>query len=110
VVQGLSASPFLGASLIREVREVNPQTQVVVVTTHDDPALAAEAFRCGAAAYLLKTCEVSDEKLGEMGKPYVMKYDGREVQLCCESCKKDFKKDPAKYMKKLDEAEKTAKK
>ena len=60
--------------------------------------------------YPLTTCVVSGEKLGEMGKPYVMKYEGREVQLCCESCKKDFKKDPAKYMKKLDEAEKAAKK
>ena len=60
--------------------------------------------------YPLKTCVVSDEKLGEMGKPYVFKYEGREVQLCCESCKKDFKKDPAKYMKKLDDAEKAAKK
>ena len=59
--------------------------------------------------YTLKTCIVSGEKLGEMGKPYVFKHDGREVQLCCESCKKDFKKDPAKYMKKLDEAEKAKK-
>ena len=58
--------------------------------------------------YPLKTCVVSDEKLGEMGKPYVMKYKGREVQLCCESCKKDFNKDPQKYLKKLDEAEKNA--
>jgi YHS domain-containing protein len=52
---------------------------------------------------------VSGEKLGEMGKPYTFKHEGREVQLCCESCKKVFKKDPAKYMKKLDEAEKTKK-
>jgi hypothetical protein len=58
--------------------------------------------------YPLKTCVVSDEKLGEMGKPYVMKHKGREVQLCCESCKKDFNKDPDKYLKKLDEAEKKA--
>ena len=61
------------------------------------------------ADYPLTTCVVSGEKLGEMGKPYVMKYEGREVRLCCESCKKDFKKDPAKYMKKLDEAEKAKK-
>ena len=59
--------------------------------------------------YPLTTCVVSGEKLGEMGKPYSFKYEGREVRLCCESCKKDFKKDPAKYMKKLDEAEKAKK-
>jgi YHS domain-containing protein len=61
-------------------------------------------------AYPLDKCVVSGEKLGEMGKPYVFKHEGREVQLCCKDCLKDFKKDPAKYMKKLDEAEAKAKK
>jgi YHS domain-containing protein len=61
-------------------------------------------------AYPLDKCVVSDEKLGEMGKPYVFKHEGREVQLCCKDCLKDFKKDPAKYMKKLDEAAAKAKK
>ena len=58
--------------------------------------------------YTLQTCPVSDEKLGEMGKPYVFVQDGREVKLCCKSCQKDFKKDPAKYMKKIEDAEKKA--
>ncbi len=58
--------------------------------------------------YPLDKCVVSDEKLGEMGKPYVFTHEGREVQLCCESCKKDFNKEPAKYLKKLDKAEKKA--
>src|SRR6267378_2150753 len=34
-----------------------------------------------AKAYPLDKCVVSDEKLGEMGKPYVFKHEGREVQL-----------------------------
>ena len=55
--------------------------------------------------YTLKTCIVSDEKLGEMGKPYVFTNDNREIKLCCKSCLKDFKKDPAKYIKKLEAAE-----
>ena len=63
-----------------------------------------------AKPYPLDKCVVSDEKLGEMGKPYVFKHEGREVQLCCKSCLKDFKKDPAKYLKKIDEAEAKAKK
>ena len=58
--------------------------------------------------YPLKTCLVSDEKLGEMGAPYVFKHEGKEVKLCCESCKKDFAKNPAKFMKKLAAAEKKA--
>ena len=57
-------------------------------------------------AYPLTTCLVADEKLGSMGKPYVTKIKDREVQLCCQSCEKDLKKNSAKYLKKLDEAEK----
>src|SRR3954468_18690921 len=57
-------------------------------------------------AYPLATCVVSGEKLGEMGKPVVIKHDGREVRFCCGECQKDFTKDPARYLNKLDEAAK----
>ena len=56
--------------------------------------------------YKLETCLVSDEKLGEMGKPFVFEHKGQEIKLCCKSCKKDFDKDPDKYLKKLADAEK----
>ena len=59
--------------------------------------------------YPLKTCVVTDEKLGEMGDAYVFVHEGREIKLCCKSCLKDFKKDPAKYIKKIEEAEAAAK-
>ena len=59
--------------------------------------------------YPLNTCVVSGEKLGEMGDPYVFTYEGREIKMCCKSCLKDFKKDPAKYIKKIEDAEKAAK-
>jgi len=52
----------------------------------------------------LTTCPVSGEKLDEMGKPYVFVYQGQEVKLCCPGCKKDFDKDPAKYVKKIQDA------
>ena len=58
-----------------------------------------------AKPYTLKTCIVSDEELGGMGKPFVFEHEGREIKLCCKSCQKDFKKDPAKYIKKLEQAE-----
>jgi YHS domain-containing protein len=60
--------------------------------------------------YPLKTCVVTNEKLGEMGDAYVFVYEGREIKLCCKSCLKDFKKDPAKYVKKIEAAEAKAKK
>jgi YHS domain-containing protein len=55
---------------------------------------------------LLKTCPVSGEKLGEMGKPLTFTYKDQEVKLCCKSCKKDFDKDPAKYLKLIRAADK----
>lgn len=36
-------------------------------------------------------------------------YKGRTIAFCCEDCLKDFDKNPAKYIKKLDEMEKQQK-
>ena len=58
-----------------------------------------------AKPYTLEKCIVSDEKLGEMGKPFVFTHEGQEIKLCCKSCQKDFNKNPAKYLKKLKDAE-----
>ena len=58
---------------------------------------------------LLTTCPVSGDKLGEMDAPYVFIYKGQEVKLCCKNCKKDFDKDPAKYIAKIRAADKTPK-
>ncbi len=66
-------------------------------------ALAGMSF--AADKYPLETCVVSGEKLGSMGKPYVHKHEGREVQFCCKGCIKTFDKDPAKYLSKIDAAQ-----
>lgn len=65
-----------------------------------------------AKAYPLDTCIVSDEKLGADAnmKTFVFTHEGQEIKLCCKSCQKDFKKEPAKYLKKLEAAGKTNKK
>ena len=84
---------------------------VLAAFTLAAPAVFAEDAKTDKPdTYPLKTCVVSGEKLGEIGKPYVYQHEGREVRFCCKSCLKDFKKDPAKYLKKLDDAEKAAKK
>ena len=59
--------------------------------------------------YTLENCVVSGDKLGEMGKPFVYEYKGREIKFCCKNCVKDFNKEPAKYVKKIEEAEAKAK-
>lgn len=58
----------------------------------------------------LKTCPVSGDKLGEMGKAFVFVYKGQQVKLCCPDCKKDFDKNPDKYMKIIRAADKPQKK
>jgi hypothetical protein len=59
--------------------------------------------------YPLKTCVVSGEPLGSMGESvqYMHKEAGkpdRLVRFCCEGCIDDFKKEPAKFLKKIDDA------
>jgi hypothetical protein len=54
--------------------------------------------------YPLTVCVISGEKLGDHGKPYVLKHEGREVRLCCKSCLKDFQASPAKHLQKLNAA------
>ena len=60
--------------------------------------------------YPLKKCVVSDEKLGEHGKPVKVTSEGTDVWLCCKSCVKDFNKEPAKFVKMVKDAPTKAKK
>ena len=72
---------------------------------HAAPA-AAPAADPDAKPYPLKTCLVSGEELGKMGKPARIVHEGQEILLCCAACEKDFRKDTAKFMKKIEEAQK----
>lgn len=56
--------------------------------------------------YPLDICVVAGEKLGSMGEPHVIKYEGKTVKFCCAACLKVFNKEPAKYMAMIEEAEK----
>jgi YHS domain-containing protein len=60
--------------------------------------------------YPLDTCLVCDMKLAGMGTPYVFAYQGQQIKVCDKTEKADFDKDPAKYMKKLADAEAKLKK
>jgi DNA-binding NarL/FixJ family response regulator len=55
------AMPILnGLDAGQRVKESSPAVKLVYLTMNSDPELAAEAFRRGAAAYLLKTCAASE--------------------------------------------------
>jgi len=65
-----------------------------------------------AKPYPLKTCIVSGEEINDKGdmKPHSFVVDGQEVKLCCKSCLKDFNKDKAGYLKKIEAEAKKQKK
>jgi len=58
--------------------------------------------------YPLDVCIVSGESLDSMGEAMTIAYEGREIGFCCESCVGMFKKNPAKYLAKLEPAAKPA--
>lgn len=72
----------------------------------------AEEKKAAAKPYPLDKCIVTDEKLDAdpSMKSFVFTHEGQEIKLCCKSCKKDFNKEPAKYLKKLEGAGKADKK
>jgi hypothetical protein len=69
--------------------------------------IVAVLVGCSGSArpYPLDTCLVGDEKLGDPDDIVILQHEGREVRLCCPACIDIFKKDSAKYLRKLDEAE-----
>jgi YHS domain-containing protein len=73
---------------------------------------SAEDKKTAAKPYPLDKCIVSDEKLGaDPGmKTFAFTHEGQEIKLCCKSCQKDFNKNPAKYLKKIEAAAKGDKK
>ena len=79
----------------------------LVRPTEKDAAWLAKA----KAEYPMTACVVSEEKLegGDRGLPqdFIYRESGkpdRLIRFCCRGCIKDFKKNPDKYMKALDEA------
>jgi DNA-binding NarL/FixJ family response regulator len=55
------AMPVLnGLDAGRQVKEMLPAVKLVYLTMNPDAEVAAEAFRCGASGYLLKTCAAAE--------------------------------------------------
>lgn len=64
-------------------------------------AASAPADAADVKPYPLKTCLVSGNELGSMGKPITKVYNGQEIKFCCKPCIKKFEANPAKYLAKL---------
>jgi YHS domain-containing protein len=58
--------------------------------------------------YPLDVCLISGRKIGSMGAPVVIQYNGQEIKLCCPECLASFNKDPLAVLQKVTEAQKKA--
>jgi DNA-binding NarL/FixJ family response regulator len=70
------AMPLLnGLDAGRNIKQTLPAVKLVYLTMNPDVEVAAEAFRCGASGYLLKTCAAAEMVLAVRdvlrGKSYV---------------------------------------
>lgn len=102
-VAAVQAAPANGPAST-EARATSAKGELVAVTEKD--AAWAEKQR---ASYPTNICVVSEDKLGEEGKPadFIYREAGkpdRLISFCCKDCAGDFRKEPAKYLKMLDEA------
>lgn len=60
VLCDVSMPRLSGLQAVQRIRQLLPQVHCIVLTMHEDPALAAEAFRVGASAYVLKSTPAAE--------------------------------------------------
>ena len=77
-----------------------PSSVPVSAARHDFKKVAP------SANYPLTTCVVTGDDLGAMDDRIAYSYDGTEVQFCCPGCVKEFQKDPAACLAKIQAAKK----
>jgi len=54
VLMDINMVPFSGIEATRQIREVSPETRVIGVTMHSQPAFAKKMFQFGASGYVTK--------------------------------------------------------
>jgi DNA-binding NarL/FixJ family response regulator len=60
IVLDISMPLLNGLEAGRQIKRLLPHVKLVFMTMNEDPDLAAEAFRAGASAYLVKRCAASE--------------------------------------------------
>ena len=116
-------NPYFGATMLEcfDQRKALPVTGGTIKTQEPKPDQPDPADRDAGDAdhaeheptaqasdgYPINFCLVSGAKLGSMGKPVTLEYEGRTLKFCCDSCISAFQESPDEYLKKLDEAAET---
>jgi DNA-binding NarL/FixJ family response regulator len=54
VLMDINMVPFSGIEATRQIREVSPQSRIIGVTMHSQPAYAKKMFQIGASGYVTK--------------------------------------------------------
>jgi YHS domain-containing protein len=73
----------------------------LILTLLSSIILGAGVVSAASSPYPLKTCIVTDSKLGSMGTIVTKVYEGQEIKFCCRPCVKKFDKQPAKFVAQL---------
>jgi len=60
IVLDIAMPPVNGLSLGRQIKKLHPGVKLIFLTMNEDPDVAAEAFRAGASAYVLKRSAASE--------------------------------------------------
>jgi DNA-binding NarL/FixJ family response regulator len=57
VLMDFSMPNLNGFEATREIRRILPQTEVVILSRHETPQMATQAFRAGALGYVVKSSD-----------------------------------------------------
>jgi hypothetical protein len=79
-----------------------PEAAAVKLTTEELAAIKELPAAEQDQAIKQAVCPVSNEHLGEMGKPVKVSAEGRTFFLCCDNCEKEVKANPKAVIAKLD--------
>lgn len=88
------AAALIIASLFVDGVSLNAQETSETIGIKSDVSKAKDAGN--------KICPVSGERIDEKNKA-TYEYEGKIYNFCCAMCIDEFKKDPAKYIKKVEE-------
>jgi hypothetical protein len=96
---GPSPYPQAGDSHERQGPPIPPRDDQSVSIPEDMKGIALLPASEQEAALRQRTCPVTGDPLGGMGKPIKVSVTGRTVFVCCEGCVDAVKNDPAAYLK-----------
>ena len=96
IVVGLAAVlSGCGSRSSQEEQKPTSSPEAITDSTELSDADAALAKQQGV-------CPVGGDTLGAMGKPYKVTIQGKTIFLCCSGCEEELRKNPEKYLSKLE--------